>query len=408
MRTGLLNIDDSCSNDLDRKLDLISNSFTNKMLGEIESIEELFSDIISFSAKPKLSLFDYSHIKEDVDSAIAYLTKTEKTNQKGVNFLLYGQPGTGKTELVRLLSKLNNGADLYEISTINDGNEPLNPKDRLRAYRLAQALFTKQNRVILFDEIEDVFNDGGLFEQSTAQQLKGWINNALEANTTPTFWVTNNHFCMDNAFLRRFDMVIEIPIPNRYKRIDIIKGLSILPLKTDTIEIIAASDKLTPAVISRSIKVASLLQQDNESLDYDQQVIKLTNNTLVAQGHNKLPKTLSNQLPTYYSANFVNTSADLMQLKNGLSNCESARVCLYGPAGTGKTAYVHWLSLQLDKPIISKLVLSCNHLILAWQKKISPMLLKKQRVKMLFYYLMKSIVFYKIENMQNKAGKYLK
>jgi len=356
LKTGLLSIDHSSSTNLDRKLDLISDTFANKMLSYIENIEDLFSDIITLSAKPQLTLFDYSHLEKEVEASTAYLKNSAKINQKGVNFLIYGRPGTGKTELVRLLSKLNNGSDLYEISTINDEEEPLSSKDRLRAYRLAQVLFADENRVILFDEIEDIFNDGGFFDQSTAQKHKGWINNALETNTTPTFWVTNNHYCMDNAFLRRFDMVFEIPVPKRSKRIEIIQNLTTLPLRKSTIEKIAESTELTPAVIARSIKVASCLKKDNEELNYDKQVVDLTNNTLIAQGHKKLPKTQSNKLPSYYSSDYVNTSADITGLKRGLECCDSARICIYGPPGTGKTAYVNWLSKQLDKPIISKLV----------------------------------------------------
>ncbi|HLP96803.1 MAG TPA: hypothetical protein VK149_00010, partial [Sideroxyarcus sp.] len=67
----------------------------------------------------------------------------------------------------------------------------------------------------MFDEVEDVFNDGGgLFgSQSTAQTRKAWMNRVLEENAIPTFWLGNSIHSVDPAFIRRFDWVIELPVP---------------------------------------------------------------------------------------------------------------------------------------------------------------------------------------------------
>ena len=78
---------------------------------------------------------------------------------------------------------------------------------------------------MVFDEVEDVFNDGGgLFGvKSTAQRCKAWINRMLEDNPVPTLWLSNSIGCLDPAFIRRFDMVIELPVPPRAQRERIIR-----------------------------------------------------------------------------------------------------------------------------------------------------------------------------------------
>jgi transitional endoplasmic reticulum ATPase len=65
--------------------------------------------------------------------------------------------------------------------------------------------------MIVFDEVEDAFNDGdNLFgRKSTAQTRKAWINRMLETNRVPTLWISNSVGCLDAAFIRRFDMVVE-------------------------------------------------------------------------------------------------------------------------------------------------------------------------------------------------------
>ncbi len=58
------------------------------------------------------------------------------------------------------------------------------------------------------------------------QKNKAWINRILKTNTIPTIWITNNIQRIDNAIVRRFDMNIQMPIPTKSKRANIIKKYS--------------------------------------------------------------------------------------------------------------------------------------------------------------------------------------
>ena len=82
-------------------------------------------------------------------------------------------------------------------------------------------MLSRSRALILFDEVEDVFETSPreqFFGRSTAKGKKAWINRALESNPLPALWLTNSIRDIDPAFLRRFDMIVEVPVPPRRQR----------------------------------------------------------------------------------------------------------------------------------------------------------------------------------------------
>jgi len=73
--------------------------------------------------------------------------------------------------------------------------------------------------------------------------------------------------------------------------------------------------------------------------------------TLIAQGHPGLNNDNAVRLPAYYDPELINCDADLTKIADGLKLHGSARLCLFGLPGTGKSAYSRWLAEQLDKPL---------------------------------------------------------
>lgn len=145
------------------------------------------------------------------------------TRQKGVNVLFYGRPGTGKTELAKAVAKALN-VKIYEVSYADNDDEPISGIKRLKAYKVAQSFFSNNDVLILFDEIEDVVGDDNAlnFFAPPKQSNKGWMNRILENNKVPAIWITNDIYSMDPALIRRFDISLEVPIPPKAKRKEII------------------------------------------------------------------------------------------------------------------------------------------------------------------------------------------
>ncbi|MDT1823478.1 AAA family ATPase, partial [Acinetobacter baumannii] len=75
------------------------------------------------------------------------------------NIFLHGAPGTGKSEMARAMAA-ELGCELFEVASEDSDGDPVLGERRLRAFRAAQSFFCKRNALILFDEVEDVFNDG--------------------------------------------------------------------------------------------------------------------------------------------------------------------------------------------------------------------------------------------------------
>lgn len=352
-RSGLLSVDRGATGYVRGKLDLLSSSFADNVLACEADPLVLLRETISPSAPAQLSLDDYAHIGDALAILRPYLQQALAGGQAGVNIFLHGAPGTGKSELARALAATL-GAELFEVASEDDDGDPVSGEKRLRAYRAAQSFFCQRHAVILFDEVEDVFDDADRMfgRKSTAQRRKAWLNRILEQNRVPTFWLSNSISDIDPAFMRRFDMVVELPVPPQAQRERILHTACSDLLDSLTIKRIAESEELAPAVVSRVAGVVRKIQDQLEPGGTGRAVQWLLDQSLEAQGHAPLRHGDASRLPLEYDATLLNADTNMAELAEGLKATRAGRLCLYGPPGTGKTAYGRWLAARLDMPLL--------------------------------------------------------
>ncbi len=350
-RSALLLLSTEEDYSLNAKLRLINYEFADNMLNLDEDITEMIKDSVRLSDRGTLDINDYDYLKNDLEILMPFLDKALENQQKGVNILLYGLPGTGKTELSKTISNIL-GTKLYEISYADSEGDPIEGEARLRLYKTAQALFFNNRVILMYDEAEDVFEsyEGGFFMLPKQQSDKAWINKILENNNVPTIWITNNISSIDNAIIRRFDMSIELPIPSKKKRIKIIKKHSNNILDEESIERLAEHENIAPALISTAVKVTKNLPKSEKS----KALLQLINNALKAQGFEEVVKSGQEILPQNYQLDFINTDTNLEELITGIKENQSARVCFYGVSGTGKSAFGKHIAKMLERPFIIK------------------------------------------------------
>ncbi len=352
-QSGLVTVDRDGSNSMLNKLDILSRDFADKMMNLNGDIEEMIRDSVRKCTESQLSVNDFNHLKSDMKLLIPYLGNAISEQQTGVNILFYGKPGTGKTELTKAIAK-ELGNDIYEVSYADEDDEPISGNKRLKAYKVAQSFFSNSNVLIMFDEIEDVVGDDNSlsFFGPPKQSNKGWMNRILESNKIPAIWITNDIHSMDPAIIRRFDMSIEIPIPPKAKRKEIIEKDCADILSEKSIDKIAKNEAIAPALITRAAKVVNSIA--DSSTNQDKAFETILNNTLKAQGYPKIENKTEETLPESYDPSYINTDTSLKELAKGIKEHPNARICLYGVPGTGKSAFGKWIAQYIDKPFVLK------------------------------------------------------
>jgi transitional endoplasmic reticulum ATPase len=160
------------------------------------------------------------------------------------------------------------GARLFELALTSASGSPLRGNDRLGSYRLAQALLAQAPRsLLLFDEVEDVFRESGDEDSKKGLGIKAWMNRCLESNPVPAFWVTNRVRDLDAAYLRRFDMVLELERPPLEARRDTAARSHPQPgaCPHPWLEQVAQAPGWSPAQLSRAVQVVESLHAGGAS-----------------------------------------------------------------------------------------------------------------------------------------------
>ena len=177
------------------------------------------------------------------------------------------------------------------------------------------------------------------------------MNRMLEDAQVPTFWLANSIYTIDPAFIRRFDMIIEVPVPPRSQRHRIVQRACSGLVGADCITRLANVDHLAPAVITRASSVVRAIGSGLDRPRTERALEHLVANTLEAQGHPRPLRSGAADLPAGYDTSFLNPDTDVTAIADGLREAGQGRLCLYGPPGTGKTAFGRWLARQLDLPL---------------------------------------------------------
>jgi SpoVK/Ycf46/Vps4 family AAA+-type ATPase len=302
-----------------------------------------------------LSWSDFTQLQPSADRLAVFLQKSCEMGLKGVNVLLHGPPGTGKTEFTKTIAD-HLGMTLYSIGEVDDeGDEPTR-NERLSSLRLAQNLLQDQkNCLLLFDEMDDLF-ESPLFSflgGSRSRGSKVFGNRLLENNPIPIVWTINNPELLEPSILRRMSFAIEIktpPVKGRqevWARLLDKHGVVIQP---EELKRLADQDDVSPAIAENAIRFASLSGGNAEDIQFAAEGI-----IQVMSGHR--PKKLSRISSETFLPELTQADIDLAYLTDRLTKTVSDRgfsLCFYGPSGTGKSAFGRHLAERMGMEVLYK------------------------------------------------------
>lgn len=216
---GLLTFEGSVPVIGKRLYDLLGNE-------EIEA-DEIISKILGKPGHTDLGMSDFLHFGDVIGTIVGVLRSALKSGQKGVNILLYGPAGSGKTELAKTIAK-EVGCQIYSVAEdeglgggdarpdkdrdedSSSGRSRLSDDSTQRMGELlrAQALLEGNPKAMtLFDEIEDLLPKGG---NSDDPKSKIILNRLLENNRVPTIWCGNNAEKFHPAVRQRFTISLNV------------------------------------------------------------------------------------------------------------------------------------------------------------------------------------------------------
>lgn len=313
------------------------------------SSRELVEELAAPAPASELTLEDFDYLPAVGRVLAPFVEHAVRAQNRGANILLWGMPGTGKTELVRLLAA-HAGASLYEVAAIEDKDQE---QSRLLCWLACTRFFKRTPGVVLaVDEASDIFNQLGQGQIGSGRTNKGRLNKVLEESPVTTFWITNSLDEIDPSMIRRFDLVLEVPPPSANARRRIVERAFENRLSADAAERLSSVPMISPGVLTRAAKVADCLGFSEGRIREDD-VLDMIGETLRAQNYGAIPGNAGLR-PASYDPTIVNADVDLEALARGLAQAGSGRLCLYGPPGTGKSAYAAWLAERLDRPLMRR------------------------------------------------------
>lgn len=312
-----------------------------------EDIEQMLFRNICPPGPPALhAIGDFRGVPE-LQLMLDYLQDALQSKSRGKNILLYGKPGTGKTQLARAMAeKLS--APLFEVPTKDGFTGAMTGRVRLDAAKMAQLfLEDRLGAVLLFDEMEDAF-------RKADQLAKGWFNQMLEENQAPVVWISNKISAVDPAFLRRFDFIVEIEGSGSDRQTQKLeRALSGLPVAPEWVSEVSCQPWMTPALATNLAEVGRFLPARQVARN-QQRLETMIRRRLSVMGEPGLKPAINKSQAAFpaFSLDWINTSPVLRDLERVVTHQGSARVCLYGPPGAGKTAYANELAKRLKKPLM--------------------------------------------------------
>jgi transitional endoplasmic reticulum ATPase len=366
---------------------VVSEKSTLSRVGLLDSDGNPVSEVIDFLAGTSTSTFSQRYFQEFTGPVvplevlaiekehveIVKMLKKHREAGHGTNILLYGEPGTGKTEFARSLGRFL-GLSVYEIKNIEEEeSDRTDHRFRHRALIACQRVVDPERSIIIVDEADALLNSASAFFFSGPVAEKGQINRILDESKSFIVWITNRYDGIDNSTKRRFDYSIHFEKMTFEQRKSIWEtGVNRYHLRrcfTDSdIITLASSYETNAGGIDVALRNAGRIYHQTKKSEKVMPVI-----TALLRAHLQVLDPDLDRRDTKkpdapeYSVEGLNIHGDLKQVIEILEkfngnwlhsrdngNVRNMNVLLYGPPGSGKTEFARFIARHLNRRLIVK------------------------------------------------------
>ncbi|HEU0099317.1 MAG TPA: ATP-binding protein [Allosphingosinicella sp.] len=316
--------------------------------GEVEE-DRLVEALAGARQSPALGREAFVEHEAGFDLLLRLLTGALAARAPGINVLLHGPPGTGKTEFARTLAAAAS-AELFAVGECEDGEEP-SRWDRLNALKRAQRLLGRRGgSLLLFDEMEDLFTDAR--ETASGDFRAGskiYVNRLLETNAVPILWTSNDIATVDSAHLRRMSFVLRMDYPGPNARSRIVAQVAAAEGAGEAargLEPLLADAPETAAIARLALRCASLA--GGGARDAESAARSILLGLRGGRALTPAPSGGGLDLSLYESELAI---APLVERLSAPGSASDFSLLLTGPPGTGKTALAAHVAERLDRPL---------------------------------------------------------